>query len=117
MKIKTQELTGAALDFAVAVCENVKIDDNCRPIWFEQDELNASRVNYTPSTNWVQGGPIIERDGICIDLLLSGSWLASSRRSEETPWMGGATPLIAAMRCHVASRLGDEVEVPNEMFS
>jgi hypothetical protein len=27
----------------------------------------------------------------------------------------GPTPLIAAMRCYVASRLGDEVDVPEEL--
>ena len=27
----------------------------------------------------------------------------------------GPTPLIAAMRCYVASKLGDEVEVPVEL--
>lgn len=28
----------------------------------------------------------------------------------------GPTPLIAAMRCFVASKLGDEVEVPDELL-
>jgi hypothetical protein len=28
----------------------------------------------------------------------------------------GDTPLIAAMRCYVASKLGDEVEVPAELI-
>ena len=28
----------------------------------------------------------------------------------------GPTPLIAAMRCYVASKLGDEVEVPEELL-
>lgn len=27
----------------------------------------------------------------------------------------GPTPLIAAMRCYVASKLGDEVEIPEEL--
>jgi hypothetical protein len=27
----------------------------------------------------------------------------------------GDTPLIAAMRCYVASKLGDEVEIPKEL--
>jgi hypothetical protein len=28
----------------------------------------------------------------------------------------GHTPLIAAMRCYVASKLGDEVEIPQELL-
>jgi hypothetical protein len=32
------------------------------------------------------------------------------------PYEGtGSTPLIAAMRCYVASKLGDEVEIPKEL--
>ena len=29
--------------------------------------------------------------------------------------MRGPTPLIAAMRCYVASKLGDEIEIPTEL--
>jgi hypothetical protein len=29
----------------------------------------------------------------------------------------GPTPLIAAMRCYVASKLGDEVDVPEELMT
>lgn len=29
----------------------------------------------------------------------------------------GPTPLIAAMRCYVASKLGDEVEIPEELLT
>lgn len=28
----------------------------------------------------------------------------------------GPTPLIAAMRCYVASKLGDEVDIPEELI-
>jgi hypothetical protein len=27
----------------------------------------------------------------------------------------GPTPLIAAMRCYVASKLGDEIDIPEEL--
>ena len=30
-------------------------------------------------------------------------------------WAKGPTPLVAAMRCYVASRLGDEVEISEEL--
>lgn len=30
------------------------------------------------------------------------------------PYPYGPTPLIAAMRCYVASKLGEEVEIPDE---
>ncbi len=31
-------------------------------------------------------------------------------------WGMGPTPLIAAMRCYVASKLGDEVDIPEELL-
>ena len=122
--MKKSELTGAALDWAVAKC----IDDSdiifigkkpytwCDPT--TSDEMR--RVLFQPSTNWAQGGPIIERlDGFHLK-----SWLESSPQTRcearinnyEGNWVAfGPTPLVAAMRCYVASKLGDEVEIPKEL--
>jgi hypothetical protein len=75
------------------------------------------------STDWAQGGPIIEREVILIDGYFSDgrsykSWATSMYLHwNETPDFEahGTTPLIAAMRCFVKSKLGDEVEIPNEL--
>lgn len=103
--IKTSELTGAALDWAVAKCEGTE---------HLFDSHEAGRLEY--SVDWSQGGPIIEREGIGIKLRIDGedehAWLADDGLRMFT----GPTPLIAAMRCYVASKLGDEVEVPEELF-
>ena len=74
---------------------------------------------YTPSTKWSQGGPIIERERITVDAsAILGQWMAVFYVPNEEPWeMRGPTPLIAAMRCYVASKLGDEVEVPYALFA
>jgi len=67
--------------------------------------------------DWSYGGPIIERESIsltpCDDM---ESWAADAtfRQGVETQY--GPTPLIAAMRCYVASRLGDEVDIPEELL-
>lgn len=119
--MKTSELTGAALDWAVAKCEG--------------DELAMARIRYpkemryinkvAPSTYWAQGGPIIEREMIqltphCMVNPLHG-WAAAFRSFDEDDdvyalhRMRGKTPLIAAMRCYVASKLGEEVEIPEEL--
>ena len=112
MKIKTSELDGAALDWAVAKCEG--LDQ-----YFDSEEKCAfddEGCAYEPSTNWAQGGPIIERELIAIRFICESRW--------ESWWSGwpksfqvvyGPTPLIAAMRCYVASKLGEEVEVPEEV--
>lgn len=101
MKIKTNELTGAALDWAVAKCEG-SVNNNGRVL---------SLTSWAPSTDWAQGGPIIEREKI--ELRFYREWCGDL----DTMSYGlfGPTPLIAAMRCYVASKLGDEVEVPEEL--
>ena len=98
--MKTSELTGAALDWAVAKCEGY----DGPPIWLSRQS--------DASTDWVQGGPIIERERITIDAGQHGAlWIARKGAHECI----GSTPLIAAMRCFVASRLGDTVDVPPEL--
>ena len=101
--MKTSELTGAALDWAVAKCEG---------------ELEYwPQIEY--STDWTQGGPIIEREGVSIvQQGDAAEWVASVYDHSAEDWRlhtTGPTPLIAAMRCYVASKMGDEVEVPEEL--
>jgi len=105
--MKASELTGTALDWAVECLEN-----NRSP------ESTACEEDYSPSTNWSQGGPIIEREEISITNEAEGRWIGAIDNPEaggEWDWRWnrvGPTPLIAAMRCYVASKLGDEVEIP-----
>jgi hypothetical protein len=75
--------------------------------------FDEAPLGITPSTDWAQGGAIIEREGI--ELLcetLGFRWVAMPQKGPE--W-SGPTPLIAAMRCYVASKLGFEVELPEEI--
>jgi hypothetical protein len=119
--MKTSELIGAALDWAVAKCEgaySVNVDT---------DIDGTKRVNYGGmypewSTDWAHGGPIIEREGISLvyDVELcqeeGQEYYATSYAVESGEGrIYGPTPLIAAMRCYVASKLGDEVDVPDEL--
>lgn len=104
-KIKTSELTGAALDWAVAKCEQPGYEDWRLIRWIEQE--------FSPSANWAQGGPIIEREEICVLAPVRNLW--RGRKNGHTEY--GPTPLIAAMRAIVASQLGDEVEVPTDLLT
>jgi hypothetical protein len=99
IKLKTSELTGAALDWAVARCEL-------------GDAINEVDDPHFYSTDWALGGPIIEQEKNRTDItmVLSGGTRIWADEDYEGP-----TPLIAAMRCYVASQLGDEVEVPDEL--
>jgi hypothetical protein len=70
-------------------------------------------VNYCGK--WEHGGPIIERNLITI-FRRDEEWFAYSSLSLTTDFHGD-TPLIAAMRCYVASKLDDEVETPKGLTS
>lgn len=123
--MKTSELTGAALDWAVAKCEYPEL------VWGETIGLSAHARDlivipqfkepkcwWCPSTNWSQGGPIIERAGITVGDA-GGSWVAGKSWADDffsSCVIYGPTPLIAAMRCYVASKLGDGVEIPEELL-
>jgi len=111
MRIKTNELTRAALDWAVAKCEGrqePEVVNNFAVAWYTWPNTHYS-------TDWARGGPIIEREKIAILSPMTGEfWDARDGKRLETPFVywRGPTPLIAAMRCYVASKLGDEVEIP-----
>jgi len=126
--MKTSELTGAALDWAVAKCENFNDDSAIIRLWNGQvtkiipGDYEAPEIytHYSPSTNWAQGGPIIEREGIGLDQYADyPRWQAFTPAPEQPSGQAacnGPTPLIAAMRCYVASKLGDAVEIPKELL-
>ncbi len=113
--MKTSELTSSALDWAVARCEGYPTKVSRTGFLIFSDPLiqcGPMGSRYSPSTNWSQGGPIIEREGIRLDPPRSISlWSAE----KDGHLLHGLTPLIAAMRCYVASKLGGEIEVPEEL--
>ena len=120
--MKTSELTGPALDWAVAKCNgwepgkymmapDIRKDVNGEVIGIMVPS-NREYIWFKPSTDWSQGGPITEREKIDIRYVEPvNEWHADTDSECES----GPTPLIAAMRCYVASKLGDEVEVPGEL--
>lgn len=120
MLIKTSELTGAALDWAVAKCEGKN------PSLFIFQNTGKLAVEHNYSANWAQGGPIIEREKFDrISTNVSGGFTVSKKfvelRDDDSysiRWVhgSGTTPLIATMRCYVASKLGDTVEIPDDLM-
>ena len=108
--MKTSELTDIALDWAVAKA--------WQPVYSDRHLLEHAK-GFHPSTDWAQGGPIIEREEIALEPMThdehGDGWLATRVEGPAVCMEFGPTPLIAAMRCFVASRLGDEVEVPEEL--
>ena len=106
MRVKVSEITSLQLDWIVTDLEGVKtygIKD-----WLEQ---RPHTTGQRWSKHWAQGGPIIERERFEFRQARTGM-LASYQGG---PTWFGQTHLIAAMRCYVASKLGDEVEIPEEL--
>jgi len=106
--MKTSELSGPALDWAVAKCEGRRepeLINNFHVAWY-----TWGNVRY--SSNWAHGGPIIEREKITLVVYWNGLWVAEPEEAYESV---GETPLVAAMRCYVTSKLGEEIEVPEEL--
>jgi hypothetical protein len=123
--MKTAQLNGVLLDYWVARAEGIEhppylreMSPGCCLIQVTEpdDGGTVTRwVAYEPSTDWSIGGPIIERECIVVD--------CNKRKREDPandprPWMSAIdgkwysdapTPLVAAMRCYVASKFGDEV--------
>jgi len=108
--MKTSELQGAALDWAVAKCEGIDLFETEGWLY---DHDTGTRKPYGPSTNWSQGGPIIEREKIDVWTHAGKEWAASVDKGRNE--FKGSTFLIAAMRCFVTSKLGDEIEIPEAM--
>jgi hypothetical protein len=102
MKIKTNVLNGAALDWAVEEAEGLM-------------HLSGSIIPY--STEWAHGGVIIERERITLDYRAdidsARPWIATLPSGAEEH---GATPLIAAMRVYAAGALGDSIDIPEELL-
>jgi hypothetical protein len=101
--MKTSELIGAALDWAV----HVALHKSCE-----------GYAEHEYSTNWEYGGPIIEREEIFLAKSILGGWTGSmyvKDKDYNCIMHAAPTPLIAAMRCYVASKLGDTVDVPKEL--
>ena len=141
--MKTADLIGPALDWAVAKALFGKRFVHYRTwleteneYWKDKDCSFAPANEYRIlsedfdgvttgfiehySTNWSQGGPIIEREFIHwgMTAIPHGAkptiYLAYQYQVGTKP-MKGSTPLISAMRCFVASKMGDEVEIPEEL--
>ena len=108
--MKTAELIGPALDWAVAWANgNITIKNFSGVFYLLDGDV------WNPSTDWAQGGPIIEREGISLDQYHDfPNWAASCPPESGFKWFG-PTPLIAAMRCYVAAVLGDTIDIPEEL--
>jgi hypothetical protein len=90
------DLTGADLDRAVANAHGMML---YTPDW-------------QPSRRWEQAGPLIEAESIATIPNGCGTWQAYKvvSPSHAVGHAYSSSQLVAAMRCYVASRLGEEID-------
>jgi len=89
---------------------------------------------FCPSSRWEQGGVIIARQGISVmlryghcaphndvwdALVKPETWSTGCKGSgvRAETFASGPHPLVAAMRCHVISRVGNHIQLPEELLS
>lgn len=126
MKVKVSELVGVQLDLAVALAlgasitrpQDAQICLNGEHMLCGEKNKRHSRYVYSPSTNWEQCGSLIEFYSIgfkAYPTLNGAEWEAYSA-PEDTYYSGKShSHLIAACRCIVNSKYGDEVELPDDL--
>lgn len=124
------ELDGIVLDYAVAIVEGghrLRADGFTWRVTINglSRVLGQGRgtIGYQPGRDWQHGGPIIEQHEITIKhatpTMQESRWQAfpsMSAKGAGGKCGTGPTPLVAAMRCHVASKLGDSVEIPKDLI-
>lgn len=112
IEVKTSELEGAALDWAVAQAIGMELllcGDHPHAVI---DGQIAGR--YQPSTDWSQGGPLIEKYRVSV--IYSDEECDPCAWTDDTAVWPGPTPLIAACRAIVAAKLGAVVQVPADLI-
>ncbi|WP_175796532.1 phage protein NinX family protein [Burkholderia anthina] len=133
VRINIRELSGVRLDWAVARCEGYPLTTDGISQLVEKDRKltilgratcgQGIPCGYSPSSYWEQGGPIIERQRItlqfCRDLRdRNGLYIHASMdtHSFHGYWRGNHDkPLVAAMRCYVASKFGEAIDIPTSL--
>lgn len=139
IEVKTAELEGAALDWAVAIIEgyDVVVHDvgtyrydkrggiHCCEYGctFGTRSITHDVTAYSPSGEWSQGGPLIEKYGIGVakffepidgPVMVGMEWAAIW--IDDSVRMDGHAALVAACRAIVAAKLGDTVQVPADLI-
>lgn len=122
VEAKTAELTGAALDWAVAKVCGVRYI-NSYIVTTERNAIgeiisSSAISNYRPSTDWAHGGTLLDRYDIALNGGVAGgerviyATLRAVDDNEPFATATGSTRLIATCRAVVSAKLGDVVRVP-----
>ncbi len=109
MKVKTCKLKDKALDWAVAASL-----DKGTNLTQEQLAKLAAADRWEPSTDWGQGGMILDAEKLSISPAKNDGYMAWAFPKGNGSW--GETYLMAAMRCYVTSKFGNFIDIPEELL-
>lgn len=124
IEVKTSDLIGRALDYAVAVVEGHPLCEECCSGTYALiiGTGRGDLKEFSPSTDWSHGGPLIEKHMLRVKPHVSTNGVITSWVADMTwpcatmPGRCGKTPLIAACRAIVMKELGAVVSVPKELM-
>lgn len=129
MKIKVAEATPLQLDWLVELAKGTHWSLNGY-FCFDNPKRYDKNPEWRYSTDWAQGGPIMLQNNIGYGtddgpglFIANRNCLYTDRDQDgkavlvfrEIGAGYGPTPLIAGLRCWIAFKLGDEVEIPEEL--
>lgn len=117
VEVKTAELVGQALDWAVGQTEEFKVGiaKLSGSLWVRIEEQPRYGHHYKPSTDWAQGGPLRDKYDVGIEPGVADGLCYAYVPGRELDGSFGETALIALCRAIVAAKLGDVVQVPAEL--
>ena len=128
VRVPTSSLVGRALEWAVAQAEGKDYRHDgikCRTRSGGGPWRRYTKPNYSPSTDWVDGGPLIAKHGMSVSLCWNV--VGEDQATGPREWRAGVraelpgvryygpvceTPLLAVCRAVVAAKLGEAVYVP-----
>lgn len=125
--IRISEATNRQLDWLVAKAEglDIFIFEKRVVVGLDCQDGEGSLLydyEFQPTTNWAQGGPIMECKGIEPAKLIGRQVGCSAFMNndidapEELVFMYGNTYLQASMRCVVVHSFGGTAEIPDELI-
>lgn len=126
MKIKVSELSGAALDWAVARVEAVQVSfidgEVATPELCMTALGDVYNPAYSPSTDWSQGGPLLSKYKITVGADTGRNnrlvfWAYAGVAEDGYPVTEGEDHLVSSMRAIIASMFGEEIEIPEDLLS
>jgi hypothetical protein len=126
IEVKTADLSGEALGWAVGKAEGLELElvgpsgyiTFFRVFYRRGGKASWVLERFNPWEDWALGGPLIEQHMVSLHCPQSTDdvWAAWVITDKGEFCQGGDNAVIAACRAIVSAKLGDTVKVPKELM-